>query len=52
LDSKELGLPVVAAAWASTTDSAQLKPLNPDWLFYSVEKFKDWIIKQFKEDEI
>jgi phosphoglycolate phosphatase/pyrophosphatase PpaX len=39
---KEVGIPIVAAAWASTTDANALIPLQPDWLFYTVDEFKDW----------
>lgn len=40
---KQVGIPIAAAAWASTTDAEQLKPLNPDWLFYSITEFKNWL---------
>ncbi|OOQ61735.1 HAD family hydrolase [Mucilaginibacter pedocola] len=40
---KQVGIPIAAAAWASTTDAEQLKPLNPDWLFYTVSEFKAWL---------
>ena len=40
---KEIGIPIAAAAWATTTNASELEALNPDWLFYSVEAFKNWI---------
>jgi phosphoglycolate phosphatase-like HAD superfamily hydrolase len=40
---KEIGIPIAAAAWATTTNAMELEKLNPDWLFYSVEEFKRWI---------
>ena len=40
---KEVGIPIAAAAWASTTDAEVLKKLNPDWLFTTVNEFKSWI---------
>jgi phosphoglycolate phosphatase-like HAD superfamily hydrolase len=40
---KEVGIPIAAAAWASTTDAEVLKKLNPDWLFNTVDEFKNWI---------
>jgi phosphoglycolate phosphatase-like HAD superfamily hydrolase len=41
---KEIGIPIAAAVWATTTNVMELERLNPDWLFYSVEEFKGWII--------
>ena len=41
---KEIGIPIAAAAWASTADAAQLQKLNPDWLFHSVDEFCNWIL--------
>ena len=40
---KEVGIPIAAAAWATTADPTGLQKLNPDWLFYSIEQFTDWI---------
>jgi len=40
---KEIGIPIAAAAWATTTNASELEALNPDWLFYSVQEFKNWI---------
>ena len=40
---KEIGIPIAAAAWATTTDAKELEGLNPDWLFYFVDEFKIWI---------
>lgn len=40
---KELGVPIAAAAWASTTNADELLPLQPEYIFYSVEAFKEWI---------
>lgn len=41
---KEVGIPIAAAAWASTADAAQLQKLNPDWLFRSLDEFSNWIL--------
>ncbi|MEB0262259.1 MULTISPECIES: HAD hydrolase-like protein [unclassified Mucilaginibacter] len=41
---KEVGIPIAAAAWASTRNGSELEPLNPDWIFYSIADFKDWLI--------
>ncbi len=41
---KEIGIPIAAAAWADTTNAAELIPLQPDYIFYTVENFKEWII--------
>jgi phosphoglycolate phosphatase/pyrophosphatase PpaX len=41
---KEIGIPIAAAAWASTANAAQLQKLNPDWLFHSPDEFCNWIL--------
>jgi phosphoglycolate phosphatase-like HAD superfamily hydrolase len=43
---KQAGIPIAAAAWASTTNAEELKPLNPDWLFYSIADFSDWLAER------
>ena len=43
---KEIGVPIAAAAWAGTTIAAELLPLDPEWIFYSVEDFKKWLTGQ------
>lgn len=40
---KEIGIPIASAAWANTTDAEELKKLNPNWLFRSVDEFSNWI---------
>jgi len=40
---KQIGIPIAAAAWASTSNAGELAKLNPDWLFNTVEEFKIWI---------
>jgi len=40
---KEVGIPIAAAAWAETTNANELIPLQPDWIFYSVDEFKTWL---------
>lgn len=40
---KEVGVPIVAAAWASTANASELKLLNPDWMFYTIDELKNWI---------
>ena len=41
---KQVGIPIAAAAWASTTDAKELEALNPDWLFYSIADFTKWVV--------
>jgi phosphoglycolate phosphatase-like HAD superfamily hydrolase len=41
---KEVGIPIAAAAWASTTNGKELEALNPDWIFYSIQDFNNWLI--------
>jgi len=43
LACREVGVPIAAAAWASTANPKELESLNPDWIFYSVAEFKAWI---------
>jgi phosphoglycolate phosphatase-like HAD superfamily hydrolase len=40
---KQVGIPIAAAAWASTTNADELKKLNPDWLFYTIGEFEEWV---------
>lgn len=40
---KQIGIPIAAAAWATTTDGTALELLQPDWIFYKVSDFRDWI---------
>ena len=40
---KEIGIPIAAAAWASTADANALRALGPEYLFASVEDFRRWI---------
>lgn len=42
--SRKVGIPVVAAAWAGTAEPEQLKELQPDELFYSINDFAEWLI--------
>lgn len=41
--SREVGIPVIGAAWAETTDAKVLEALNPDALFYSIGDFSEWL---------
>ncbi|CCH52819.1 phosphoglycolate phosphatase [Fibrisoma limi BUZ 3] len=42
LASREVGIPFVAAAWARTADVNQLRALQPNELFTSVDDFVNW----------
>jgi phosphoglycolate phosphatase-like HAD superfamily hydrolase len=42
---KEVGIPIAAAAWADTTNANELIPLQPDYIFYEVNAFKDWVVE-------
>lgn len=42
---RQVGIPIAAAAWATTTDSKELLTLEPDWLFYSIDEFSEWLSK-------
>ena len=43
---KEIGVPIAAAAWASTADESELKKLEPEYLFTSIADFSVWIKNQ------
>jgi phosphoglycolate phosphatase/pyrophosphatase PpaX len=43
LASREAGISIVAAAWASTAEPDKLKALNPTELFYSITDFTNWL---------
>ena len=41
--SREVGIPVVGAAWATTAEPDKLKALQPDQLFHSIADFSSWM---------
>ncbi|MFP5079646.1 HAD family hydrolase [Pedobacter sp. JCM 36344] len=41
--SKQVGVPVVAAAWAETAEAEKLKELHPDMLFDNIRDFSHWL---------
>ncbi|MBE9585468.1 HAD hydrolase-like protein [Mucilaginibacter sp. JRF] len=43
---KQVGIPIASVAWASTTNADELKALDPDWLFYTIDEFNDWVNTQ------
>ena len=43
---RKAGVPIVAAAWASTAEPDVLAELKPDGLFDSVDKFRAWLLKR------
>ncbi|MXV17319.1 HAD family hydrolase [Hufsiella ginkgonis] len=40
---REAGIPIIAAAWAETSEPGALLKLSPDKIFYSIPEFKQWI---------
>lgn len=40
---RQVGVPIVAAAWAETAEPQKLIALNPDEIFYSVNDFSKWL---------
>ncbi|MFE7084237.1 HAD family hydrolase [Priestia megaterium] len=44
--SREVGVPVIAAAWAETAEPGQLKALDPDQLFTGVTEFRHYLSQQ------
>lgn len=41
--SRKVGIPVIAAAWAETTEAEKLKELQPDEIFYTIADFAEWL---------
>ena len=41
--SREAGVPIVSAAWAETADPEQLRSFEPDYLFTTIQDFKQYI---------
>lgn len=40
---RQVGIPVIAAAWAETAEPEKLIELKPDQLFYSIAEFSEWL---------
>jgi len=40
---KQVGIPVVAAAWAATAEPEKLIVLAPDRIFYNIDEFASWL---------
>ena len=45
LAAKEVGIPVVGAAWAITANPEELAALHPDQLFMTIREFDAWVRK-------
>jgi len=43
LACRAVGVPVVGAAWAATTESKKLEKLQPDQLFHNITEFSNWL---------
>lgn len=41
---RRAGVPIAAAAWASTAEADVLASMQPDALFTSVDSFQDWLL--------
>jgi phosphoglycolate phosphatase-like HAD superfamily hydrolase len=41
---RQVGVAIVAAAWAETAEPQLLEPLHPDHIFYTVPAFADWLL--------
>ena len=46
LACRQAGVPIAAAAWASTAEPEQLAELKPDALFASIDAFQEWVLAQ------
>lgn len=43
--SRKVGIPVIAAAWADTSEPEKLKELKPNSLFYTITSFSSWLLE-------
>jgi phosphoglycolate phosphatase/pyrophosphatase PpaX len=43
---KEVGIPIAAAAWATTAEPEKLIKLDPERIFYSITDFSRWIAER------
>ena len=41
--SRKVGIPVIPAVWAETTEAEKLKELQPDEIFYTISDFAKWL---------
>ena len=44
--SRKVGIPIIAAAWADTSEPEKLQQMQPDELFYTIKDFKDWLLNK------
>lgn len=44
--SKKVGIPIIAAAWADTSEPKKLQEMQPDELFYTIKDFGDWLLNR------
>ena len=44
--SRKVGIPIVAAAWAETSEPEKLQEMQPDELFYTIKDFEDWLLNR------
>ena len=42
--SRKVGIPIVAAAWADTSEPEKLQEIQPDLLFYTIKEFNYWML--------
>lgn len=46
LHARNVGLPIASALWGSVVDEEEVCRLRPEYMFFSVEEFRDFIEKQ------
>ncbi|MCW4467889.1 HAD family hydrolase [Flavobacterium sp. MFBS3-15] len=46
LTCRQVGIPIVSAAWAETAEPNALVAMHPDYIFYTVPEFADWMKRQ------
>lgn len=44
--ARNVGIAVVAAAWAETAEPGALIPLEPDEIFYTIRDFTNWLYEK------
>lgn len=44
--SRQVGIAVIAAAWAATAEREKLIVLKPDEIFHTINEFTDWLLER------
>lgn len=44
--SRKVGIPIIDAAWADTSEPKKLQEMQPEELFYKIKDFEDWLLNR------